>query len=275
MVELEETKKTLLEQYKEYTGRDSANLLVRFNQRFNLACDIDRYISISAPTNYLSAHLSTLKLSELWYCYELFKQPINEYGFGHTRKKSRELENIKWLISQRTSGLGDIEPENKEVRYMLNNLDFSFNPMGYANLFNNSFIYTKWYEYNLVDINEKFNITSMQTITGSNIDMTNQAILYLDTLSSSAAGEQRKFLADGFNRLMKNSSISWFEEYRSSDIMAFVYAVRCNYVHSGEVPDSHGLNIDYKEYLMKGCADYLTCYCCLIYMAIIDELYPL
>jgi len=275
MIELEETKIFLLEQYKEYTERDTGNILAKFSQRFDLSCDIDMCIHIPAPTPYLSAHLSTLKLSELWYCYELFKQPVNEHGFGHSRSKSSEVDNIKWLASQRASVLGDVEPDMKEVKYIRNNLDFSFNPMGYANLFNNALIYKKWYEYNLIDINDHFNITSMNTMTGENVDMRDQAVSYLDSLSSSAAGDQRKFLADGFNRLMKNASTSWFDDYKNADIMAFIYAVRCNYVHSGEVPDSHGLDIAYKEYLMKGCADYLTSYCCLIYMTMIDELYPI
>lgn len=83
---------------------------------------------------------------------------------------------------------------------------------------------------------------------------------YLKILISHAQGEQEQFL----NRA---------DMPKSSNILSFIYALRCSYVHQGELPDSSHMPIEYKEFILDECIKFLISYCSLAYSTVIDEFY--
>lgn len=268
MSEINDDLSILLDFYQDHTQLDKEFILVEFKERFDYARTMNIFFTSDNHCEHKKVHSRTIVLSELWYCFELFKPVITGYGFG-VSKRSKFGTNKEWIDSQRVSLLGRIEAEKARKNSLYLNIDYSYNPSGYANLFNEKYLEGKWYEEFHQNVVDDFNLTSFEI---DSVDTKMQRVLlskYLDALASRAEGEQRVFLTRGFNALMKNSAKS----LKSADILSFIYALRCNYVHAGELPESYQIPAAYKGEVIEQCVKFLTCYCCLLYIAITDELY--
>lgn len=257
----------LYETFQEFIEQDTQLLLLNFSQRFQLAVEMEVGFSNERPNDYNNTHAKTIKLSELWFCFELLSAAA-DYGFGNIKEKSDEQKNKEWLNSQRISAIGTIEPEKPKKQNPFVNVDYTYQPFGKARLLNERYFSGKWFTYTYDEVLDAFSLINT-TLTISQNTIRESLAHYLKGISSHAQGEQETFLARGYNALMGNSG----KEIKSHDILSFIYAVRCSYVHQGELPDSYNMPVAYKEFVVDECIKFLVSYCSLAYSSVIDELY--
>lgn len=254
--------------FKDFIVEDKQNLLKNFSERFQLAVAMEVSFTNSKSELYNRVHAKTIKLSELWYCFELLTT-ATEYGFGNAKEKSDEQINKEWLDTLRVSAIGKIEPEKPRKKSLFVNVDLTYNPVGKARLINEEHFTGRWFLSSYQDILWAFSITRSIPDTLPD-DVAKDALShYLKILISHAQGEQEQFLNRGYNALMGNSA----DMPKSSNILSFIYALRCSYVHQGELPDSSHMPIEYKEFILDECIKFLISYCSLAYSTVIDELY--
>lgn len=252
----------------EHSEHDKEMLLNEFHERFKYATTMEINFSGNASELHKRVQAKTIILSELWYCFELFK-PMMTYGFGTVKRKSSEQSNKEWLDTQRISIHGSIEAEKVRKQNLFLNVDFSYDPCGNASLFDESYFSGKWFYFTYGNVLSDFSLISNNLPYISHDTQISSLTRYLDALQLHSQGEQKLFLARGFNALIGASA----KDITSADILSFIYALRCNYVHNGEVPNSYQMPPVYKEFIMDECIKFLTCYCSMVYLAIIDELY--
>ncbi|ORM71485.1 hypothetical protein HA48_15590 [Pantoea wallisii] len=258
----------LYETFLDFIVEDKQNLLKTFSERFQLAVTMEVTLTNCKPELYNRVHTKTLKLSELWYCFELLTT-ATEYGFGNLKEKSEEERNMEWLKTQRVSVMGKIEAEKPKKQNPFVNVDSTYTPFGKARLLNEKYFHDKWFFFAYESMLWAFTLTHVQSDKLSRDTMTISLSRYLENLTKQAQGEQIHFLTRGYNSLMGNSS----DRTDSSYILSFIYALRCCYVHQGELPDSYQIPIEYKEFIVDECIKFLTGYCSLAYSTVIDELY--
>lgn len=252
----------------DYLKYDDEFLLKEFVERFKFAATMEVHFKNNSSELYKRVQAKTVVLSELWYCFELFK-PIAAFGFGTIKRKSSEQSNKEWLDAQRVSVHGAIEAEKIRKKNLFYNVDYSYNPFGNASLFDESYFSNKWFYDCYNGFFSDFSLISNDFLYMSYALQVSTLSHYLDALQLHSQGEQKIFLARGFNALIGASAAG----VTSEDVLSFIYALRCNYVHQGELPDSLQMPVEYKEWIVDECTKYLICYCSLVYLTIIDELY--
>lgn len=234
--------------FQDFLVEDKQNLLEIFSERFQLAVAMAVTLTNTKSELYNRVHAKTIKLSELWYCFELLTT-ATEYGFGNVKTKSDEQLNKEWLDTQRVSVMGKIEPEKPKKKNLFVNVDLTYSPVGKARLINEEHFSGRWFLSSYQDILWAFSISRAIPDTIQN-DVARDALSnYLKILISHAQGEQEQFLNRSYNVLMGNSA----NMPESSNILSFIYALRCSYVHQGELPDSYNMPIEYKEFILDEC----------------------
>lgn len=89
---------------------------------------------------------------------------------------------------------------------------------------------------------------------------------YADHLITGATSkEQKKFLADVYNRFTNN------DQFSIQEALAFAYAVRNQYVHAGESPESGVKYIETKIAALKASYDFLVLFCLRLGELLIDK----
>lgn len=258
----------LYETFQGLIAQDTQSLLREFSERFQLAVEMEVGFSNGRTKDFNNTHAKTIILSELWYCFELLSAAA-DYGFGNIKEKSAEQKNKEWLNSQRVSVIGTIEPEKTKKQNPFVNVDYTYQPFGKARLLNERYFSKKWFTDTYHEVLYAFSLTNTTLTTISQDTIRESLTHYLREISSHAQGEQETFLARGHNALMGNSG----KQIESQDILSFIYAVRCSYVHQGELPDSYNMPVEYKEFIVGECIKFLISYCSVAYSSVIDELY--
>lgn len=258
----------LYKTFQDSLENDEELLLEKFSERFQLAVAMEVAFLNGKSEIYNRVHAKTIKLSELWYCFELFKTVI-DYGFGKKKTKSSEQSNKEWANAGRFSSFGTIDVDKVRKQNLFHNIDFTYSPFGNASLLDESYFSNKWFNDIYGNILFGFCLTPKHEQLISNDLIRMSLSNYLDDLQSIAQGEQRLFLVRGYNSLMGTSS----EMIKSEEILSFIYALRCNYVHQGELPNSNEMPVEYKEFIVDECIKFLVSYCSVAYLTVIDELY--
>ncbi|MEX7536690.1 hypothetical protein SGI37_06535 [Providencia rettgeri] len=259
---------SLYDIFKSYIAEDKQNLLGNFSERFQLAVVMEVTLTNNKPELYNHVHAKTIKLSELWYCFELLTT-ATKYGFGNIKEKSDEQIHKEWLDTQRVSVMGKIDPQKPRKQNIFVDVDLSYNPVGKARLINEACFSKQWFSFFYQDILSEFSLTSANLNMLPDGMTSNALSHYLNTLILHAQGEQKQFLNSGYNALMGNSA----DITTSSNILSFIYALRCSYVHQGELPDSSHMPIEYKEFILDECIKFLISYCSMAYSTVINEIY--
>lgn len=152
-IQIRATAIDILDHFRNAVDGDEELILHEFTKRLELA------LLLSPPQKndfYSEAHYKLLRLSEIWYCYELLKPVITGYGFDKGKEESIESKNKKWLNSQRVSVYGRIAAEKIRTDNLFLNVDFSYNPSGYASIFNEEYIHDKWLGFYLDEVIGQF-----------------------------------------------------------------------------------------------------------------------